>query len=104
MRPRATASRPVRARNNSNRYYLFNGRPRGRFSGERIIRCARGREEEREKDRERVGQRGVQFRSRANDNFNARIHHEGGHGIRTASWKSRELASNGINLANSDAA
>lgn len=46
----------------------------------------------------------MQFRSRANDNFNARIHHEGGHGIRTASWKSRELASNGINLANSDAA
>lgn len=63
-------------------------------------------EGERKIEREggKVGQRGVQFRSRANDNFNARIHHEGGHGIRTASWKSRELASNGINLANSDAA
>lgn len=46
----------------------------------------------------------MQFRSRANDNFNARIHHEGGHGIRRASCKSRELPSNGINLANSDAA
>lgn len=53
VRPRATASRPVRARNNSNRYYLFNGRPRGRFSGERIIHCARGREEDRERKTER---------------------------------------------------
>lgn len=61
-------------------------------------------EGDRERERERVGQRGVQFRSRANDNFNARIHHEGGHGIRTASCKSREPPSNGINLANSDAA
>lgn len=94
-RGESVRSRPVREITVTVIIYLTAG---GRFSGERIIHCARGRK------RERVGQRGVQFRSCANDNFNARIHHEGGHGIRRASCKSRELPSNGINLANSDAA